>query len=170
MNLDQRLYIERTLAAQLSKQEQASKDHDEWLNSGYTFRVLVHYDKIFVIWKQGPNGPQILGKLRVYNFDLDTVEGLGVCVESDVGHSVDGCNWIGHTPRRLFGLPVFAHVPFISELTYTPDGRDPEKFVTRLPLVFKTQSNPSDPKIGDIYVTQIGEFRGTYPEFADLKL
>lgn len=170
MNIDQRLYIERSLAAQLSKQIQPPKDHDEWTNSGFTFRVLVHYDKIFVVWKQGSNGPQILGKFRVSNFDLGTYDGIGVYIESDAGEAIDGGIWVGHTPTRLFGLPVFAHVPFISEVTFTPNGHTPEKFVVRLPVVFKTQSNPAEPKPGDIYVTQIGEFRGSYPEFAGLKL
>ncbi len=170
MQNDQRLYIERSLAAQLSKQIQSPKDHDEWTNSGFTFRVLVHYDKILVVWKQGLKGPQVLGKLRITEFELDSRNGLGVCIESDLGSKPDGMQWVSHDPSRLFDLPVFAHVPFISEVTYIPESQDTSNFVVRVPLVFKTASNPSAAKLNDIYVTQIGEFRGRYPEFADLKL
>ena len=170
MNLDQRLYIERSLAAETSKRNQSAADHAEWTAAGFTFRVLAHYDKIFVVWKQGPKGPQILGKLRLTNIDASTFDGLGVCIETDITNTDDGVQWVSHSPARLFGLPIFVHVPFISEITFTPESRNPEKYVLRFPLVFKTASNPNSPIAGDIYVTQIGEFRGSYPEFADLKL
>ena len=170
MQNDQRLYIERSLAAQLSKENQPPSCHTEWVNAGFTFRILTHYDKILVVWRQGPKGPQVLGKLRITEFELDSRNGLGVCIESDLGSKPDGMQWVSHDPSRLFDLPVFAHVPFISEVTYIPESQDAGNFVVRVPLVFKTASNPSAPKLNDIYVTQIGEFRGRYPEFEDLKL
>ena len=170
MNLDQRLYIERSLAAEISKRDQSKTDHSEWEASGFTFRVLAHYDKIFVVWRHTLRGPQILGKLRVINFDACISSGLGAAIETDTTDSGEGVQWVGHSPARLFDLPVFAHVPFISEVTYAPEARNPEKYVIKFPLVFKTASNPNSPIAGDIYVTQIGEFRGQYPEFADLKL
>ena len=170
MQNDQRLFIERNLAAQLSKEHQPASCHTEWTNAGFTFRVLTHYNKIFVVWRQGSNGPQALGKFRVVEFELDSRNGIGVCIESDLGSAPDGMQWVSHDPSRLFDLPVFAHVPFISEVTYIPESHDPDNFVVRVPLVFKTASNPAAAKPNDIYVTQIGEFRGRYPEFADLKL
>lgn len=170
MQLDQRLYLERSLAAEQSKRHQSAADHSEWEGMGFTARLLCHYDKILVVWKQGANGPQILGRLRIVNADASTFEGIGVCVEVSVGDGPDSMQWITHTPARLFGLPIFMHVPFINEITYTPEGRKPEKMVLRFPLVVKTAGNPNSPKLGNTYVTQIGEFRTLYPEFADLKL
>ena len=171
MITDQRLHLERSLAAENSKKHQNLTDHEDWINSGFTFRTLCHYDKIFVVWKQGINGPQILGKLRIINVGLDTYDGFEVCIESDIeSFAIDGTQWIGHNPTRLFGLPVFAHIPYICEVTFTPDGRCPDKSILRFPVVFKTEGNPAMPKVGKIYVTQIGEFRGLHPEFADLKL
>lgn len=170
MHMTQRLYLERSLATDCSLASQSEQDHLDWTNSGFTFRVLCHYDKLFVIWKHADSGPEVLGRIRVINLDACTRDGLGVCLDTNITSKDDGAHWVSHNPSRLFGLPVFAHVPFISEVSYTPEGRTPEKFVTRFPLVFKTCSNPNDPVIGDTYVTQLGEFRNTYPEFEDLKL
>ena len=111
-----------------------------------------------------------MGTLRIINFDACTSSGLGAAFETDITDNGEGVQWVGHSPARLFDLPVFVHVPFISEVTYAPESRNPEKYVVRFPLVFKTASNPNAPIAGDIYVTQVGEFRGQYPEFADLKL
>lgn len=170
MLLDQKLFLERSLAAQNSQKHQTAEDHTAWNKSGFTFRSLCHYNKIYVVWKQCLDGPQVLGRFRVINLELSTQEGLGVCIESDVGEGIDGTQWVNHNPTRLFGLPVFAHIPYLCEVSYTPEGRNPDHFITRIPIVIKTTNNPSTPKVGNIYVTQIGEFRATYPELAELKL
>lgn len=170
MNSDQRSYLERSLAAECSQRHQTPAEHAAWLGMGYTARILCHYDKVFAVWAQTDKGPNILGKFRVSAVDCCTRDGFGVSIQSDVRKNPEDFVWVSHNPARLFGLPVFAHVPFTPELTYTPDSRHPEKFTLRFPVVFKTASNPHMPVNGDIYVTQIGEFRNLYPEFADLKL
>lgn len=166
---DQRQYLERSLAFDASKAFQSHADHTEWANSGYTFRVLCHYDKIFAVWRHTASGPVILGGIRVRNPELTTGDGLGLCLESEIGGTQSSL-WIGHSPRRLFGLPVFAHIPFMAEVSYIPEASRPDVHIVRVPVVFKTPSNPKTLVEQDIYVTQIGEFRAMFQQFENLKL
>ena len=171
MTIDQRLYLERSLALEASQRNQTPSEHTAWLDSGFTFRVMCHYNKIFCVWEHTKDDPKILGKFRICNADMDTYEGIGICIETDVKGSKEGLAWVSHKPARLFDLPVFAHTPFISEILYTPAHSTPNNQTgISLPCVFKTQSNPKNPVVGDIYVTQIGVFRTMFPKFADIKL
>ena len=170
MHLDQRRYLERSLATENSKRSQTPADHEEWSAAGYVCRVLCHYDKIFAVWRETDTGPEIMGRIRVIDIEATTRYGLAVCLESSVRGLGEDLLWVGHEPDRIFGLPVFCHVPYISDVTFTPESRVPEHYVTRFPLVIKMRSSPFNPVNGDVYVTQIGEFRSRYPKFADLKL
>lgn len=168
---NQRLFLERSLAAEASKTYQSAEDHSDWEKCGFTFRSNCHYDKIFAVWQHIDGAPVILGRIRVRDFDLDSREGLGVCVESNLHHD-DGedMEWVTNKPLRLFDTPIFAHVPFMAEVSFTPENSKPDTWIVRVPVVFKTESNPRDPKEGHIYVTAISEFRATYPQYKDLKL
>ena len=166
----ERQCLERSLASESSRKSQTTEDHEGWLSSGFTFRVQCHYNKLFCVWKHTEHGPEVLGRFRVVNADLDTYTGLGICIETDLANDVDGMIWIDHKPKRLFGLDIFGHIPYFSEITYTPEPNRAENFVLRIPVVFKSKSNPNNPVVGDVYLTQVGEFRHTYPKFADMKL
>lgn len=170
MNLDQRQYLERNLAAEASERAQAPADHAEWVSAGYTCRIPCNYDKILVVWCETDDGPRVTGRLRFINLEADTRTGLGVCIESIKSGGKPEHLWVTHSPVRLFGLPMFGHVPFIADVTYTPENRNPEKFTIRFPFVLKTKSNPYHPVVGDTYVSQLGEFRKRFAQFADLVL
>lgn len=170
MQPEQRSYIERSLAIERSKRYQKPADHAEWTACGFTTRVLCRYNKFFVVWQQVNNAPKILGRFRVLNMELDIYQGLGLCIETTTRFKSEDMYWVSHTPSRLFDLPVFAHVPYLVDLSYLPLPEAPENPILRIPLVIKTASNPGYPVEGHIYVSQVGEFRATYPEFADLRV
>lgn len=170
MITDQRQYLERELALEASQRNQTPSEHAAWLGAGFTFRVACHYNKIFCVWQHTGGEPKILGKFRICNADMDTYEGLGLCIETDIRGSKEDLMWVTHKPARLFGLQVFAHIPFICEVLYTPPQSDARKTGVTIPCVFKTRSNPKNPVVGDTYVTQIGVFRTLFPEFANIKL
>lgn len=170
MHADQRNYLEKSLAMEASRKYQSFEDHDDWMACGHTFRVLCHFGKIFAVWRQTEDGPEVMGKFRIANIGIDTKEGVGVSIATDVRGEDEDYLWISHTPTRLFNLPIFAHVPYLCDISYTPGTHSQVGMVLRFPLVFKLASTPKSPVVGDIYVSQIGEFRATYPEFADLRL
>jgi hypothetical protein len=170
MDHHQRLFVERSLSAERSKRCQPPADHDEWTAAGFTARILCHYNKIFVVWKRTESGPKILGRLRIVGMDLDVTEGLGLSIETTVRSKAEDIQWIGHTPTRLFDLPVFAHIPYLVDLSYLPRGDFADAPVLRVPIVIRTAGNPDYPVDGGVYVSQIAEFRATYPEFSDLRV
>lgn len=170
MDHHQRLYVERSFSAERSKRYQTPADHDEWTAAGFTARILCHYNKIFVVWKQVDGGPKILGRFRVIGMDLDVSEGLGLSIETTVRSKAEDIQWVSHTPARLFDLPVFAHIPYLVDLSYLPRAESAGTPVLRVPLVIRTAGNPDYPVEGGVYVSQIGEFRATYPEFSDLRV
>lgn len=170
MNTEDRKFLERTLALENSLQSQPALDHHEWTNAGFICRILCHYGKLLVIWHETDDGPRVLGRIRITDLEATTREGVAVCIETSVRGRAEDYLWIGHKPQRIFGLPLFAHVPFICDIRHVPEERSADGYVTRFPLVFKSQSNPRRPVIGDTYITQLSEFRSTYPKFADLRL
>lgn len=161
---DQRLFIERSLASQSADISLSPSDSVLWHTAGFTARTLCHYDKIFVVWRQFLDKPEVIDSIHVRDVDVTTKDGFAVCVETDTDEQ-----WITHMPSRIGNHHIFCHVPYLTDITYMP-GPNPDKMVLRFPLVFKTASNPRFLVEGDVYVSQLSEFRTTYPEHKDLKL
>lgn len=162
--------IDVELSTKSSEENQPPHEHQQWLKCGFTFRVQCHFNKIFAVWRQSEDGPIILGKFTVIDVSSDSENGFCISLETDILGVEQTVQVVSHSPCKLFGLPIFAHIPHISEVTFTPHHRVAHN-ILRVPIVFKTSSNPyKNLKDGDIYVTQVGEFRNTNLQYADLKL
>lgn len=140
-----------------------------WQDAGFTFRTLCHYNKTFVVWRHFMGEPLVVDSLTVKAVSCDTRSGLAVRIHNQE----DEPTWITHHPSQLFGYPVFAHIPYLLDISYLPI--DVSKSATagnvlRFPVVFRTQHNPKSNLVEEVYyLSQVGEFRNTYPEFKDRK-
>ena len=166
ISLDSRIFIEKSLASNLAEASLSPEEFELWKNYGFTFRNLVHFNKVFAVWEHTSNGPVVVDSLTVTGVYVDTFSGFSGSVRNSEGKT----HWIKHTPSRILDLPVFAHVPFIPEITYLPKPTHEAPLQLKFPLVFKTEKNPNYLEDGATFVTQVGEFRATYPQFAELRL
>lgn len=167
MTTSQRLALERSLAHESSKAYQSQEDHLAWTSAGHTFRTLCHINKIFVIWKHTLDGPEPLGSIRIVGVNLETKTGMSVCIAVTLAGK-ESRQWITHNPSRIQNLPIFAHIPYMCDLTYTPEPNYHNNMVLRFPIVFKLEASPKFPVNGGIYLSHLGEFRSNNQEFSDL--
>lgn len=166
LDLTGRRSLEKTLAFRLAESSLTTSEFLEWQACRFVHRALCHHKKVFCVWEQGSDGPIILDSLMVTDIHVSTHNGFSVSVKNHEGQR----QWVTHKPVRLFDLPVFAHVPFMPDITFLPRVMEEEPMTLKFPLVYKTEGHPEYPVAGLLYLTQIGEFRATYPKFADLRL
>lgn len=158
--------MEKVLAADAADKFLSPQDSQAWHDCGYTFRCYNHFNKILVIWRCFAGEPEVMDTVTVSSVECDTYDGLGVKVLNNSKESL----WLAHYPKKLWDYPVYAHVPFISQLQYVPGtkGCNP---TLRFPLVFKSEHNPRNHLIdGVVYITQLSEFKSSYPKYKDIRL
>lgn len=163
---ESRKYLERSLALKAAETSLSQKDFNDWRLLGFTYRALCHKNKVFCAWEHSSKGPVVVDSLTVDEIEVDTATGFGVRIRN----AAKEYQWLEHAPHRVFDLPVFAHVPFMPDVSYLPRKDAETHLLLKFPIVYKTQGNPDRPVEGLLYLTQIGEFRATYPQFADLRL
>lgn len=168
VNTADRRYLERSLALKAAAQHLTPRDYADWRLYGFTHRSLCHYNKVFAVWRQTPEGPVVIDSITVTEISVDSIDGFAVRIRNAAGEH----QWLCHKPDRLFHLPVFAHIPFMPDITFLPrqEKGDIESMQLKFPIVYKTAGNPDRLVNGLVYLTQVGEFRSTYPQFADLRL
>jgi len=166
LDLTGRRSLEKTLAFRLAESTLSASEFSEWNLYKFTHRALCHHRKVFCVWEHSSNGPIVLDSITVTGIHVDTNNGFSVSVKNGSGQR----QWVTHKPARIFDLPVFAHIPFIPDVTFLPRTLDEEQMTLKFPLVYKTEGNPDRLVEGLLYVTQVGEFRATFAQFADLRL
>lgn len=166
ISLDGRIYLEKSLAVKVAEADLSPEECAIWKSYGFTFRSHCHYNKVYAVWEHTAHGPVIVDSLTVTGVYCDTSAGFSGSLRNSEGQT----HWVKHSPERVLDLPVFAHVPFMPEITYLPKPTQDAPMQLKFPLVFKTQGNPNYLTEGFVYVTQIGEFRANYPQFGELRL
>lgn len=157
---------ERIWAAQAADRSLSPQDAELWHSCRYVFRSHCHFNKIFVIWHAFDDAPNVLDTLTVCNLEADSYDGFGLRVENSKGESL----WITHEPTRLWSYNLFAHVPFLGEFTFLPKTETSNPSL-KVPIVVKSLNSPCYPLVeGCVYMTQLSEFRATYPQFKNVKL
>lgn len=159
--------LEKTLAIECASLTLRPQEYAKWLDYRYVSRVLVSKGKIFAVWRWNTKDrkPVIVTSLTVKAVSCCTKYGLEVTLETSKRETIT----VGHNPKRLADLEIFSHVPFLPDVTYTPQESGSQNYVLRLPLIFRMAGNPERPADGYMYATPVGEFRANYPEFADCR-
>ena len=149
----------------------ASADKPEYESFRHMKIEAAFIGRVFVLYrlqKTGDDGatPDVVCKVRVRGFQAEARKGCTAAVERlDTGE----VQMIGHTPARLFGLPIFVSVPPFQRIRY--DGVQKAGGLIRsmsFALLFKQRSR-SDYSIGCLLADTPNKFRKQYPQ-VDLNL
>jgi len=162
---DSRPALEKSFAVKFAKSNLSEENFAVWISMHYTARFHCHYGKVFVVWKHTTLGPSILDMLTVVAVHCDTYDGFSISFTNTAGES----QWVEHKASKLFGLQVFAHIPFMPEISFLPKPNDDKHHQLKFPVVIKSEGNPRFLVEGDTYITQFGEFRDTYPQYGGLR-
>lgn len=148
----------------------APQVYQNWTSCRHTTRHIVGSNSIFVLWQQFLDEPMVVGSFVISDIRASFTEGLNLKVLFTNDLILNAPCWVTHTPTDILGNGrVFAHVPYIPEITFlekVEQGQD----TLRLPLVLRTEGNPNDPKEGELQVTPVGLFRKAHPQFKELRL
>jgi hypothetical protein len=172
MSMEERAAFERNMAYQMAS-TLPPEVHKLWASCRHTTRNHVQTHTIFVLWQSFLDEPSIVGSIHVSDAAIDFSSGLGVKLKITYMGSTRQV-WVAHCPADILGDGrVFSHIPFKADLSYVPRkgyAARENDFVLKVPIVFRTQGNPTDLRDGELQVTPIGAFRQAYPQFTEIRL
>lgn len=103
--------------------------------------------------------PDVKMVVTVNDMGMTDSDGLFVNLVSD---DVPDEHVMGFTPRRLFGMPVYVHVPLNPGLLWSPSSSNLEEGHFEFPIVIRTESRYSPTERGVTHLEKLEDFTGTF--------
>lgn len=118
-------------------------------------------DRKFIVYTFNRR-PEVLTTLIVRDFMCDDVDGCSFDLQDQRtgDHLI-----IGHTPKKLWNLPIYACVPCHPRLMYSlPEDEGNVTHSLAFPILLRTQSRLSLREIGTTYIETVKTFTSTFPD------
>ena len=143
------------------------EDYAAWQLHAVPHRVSVHRNAVLVLWRWHADGtPEMLDAFTVTGIDLSWSRGLEIMLEaSSKGRST----WsVGQRPTRLANGEIFVWTPYFPDIRYEPKPEG-EGWLLRASLCMRMKSHPDTVVAGDSYLMPVGEFRGRFPQYKNIR-
>lgn len=148
-------------------------DMSEYSSFGFVHTDAAFINRRFLVvntkgQRQGrPRPPELLGTVRVLDFDCNTQRGSVITLRNDSNRRT---LQVGHVPVRLFRFPVFVSVPVYQGVRWEAREMDDGRYVRNLifGICFKQQSgirfyNPNNVSV--VTPNQYRDHFGRVPDF-----